>query len=48
MSYVTWRPNKRNFWPRVGWGLLAGGFCLWLLAAAAVPVLLCLKLVGVL
>jgi hypothetical protein len=32
----------------LGWGLLAAGFCLWLLAAAAVPVLLCLKLVGVL
>jgi hypothetical protein len=33
---------------KLAWGSLLAVFCLWLLAAAAVPVLLCLKLVGVL
>jgi hypothetical protein len=48
---VTELVFKRRFrfrFSKLGWWLLAAGFCLWLLAAAAVPVLLCLKLVGVL
>lgn len=46
---TTWAAcHRKRKLTGLAWGMLAAGFCLWLLAMALAPVLFCAKLLGLL